>query len=455
MDKPKAALPVDLVDTSLPSAALAETNTQVSPGSALGMAEPANEEISLPEFRGIPLPRIAKALRHHDFRNFWAGNFLSNIGTWMQNIAQGWLVLRLTNSPFWLGVVGFAASAPMLIFTLPGGAIADNVNKRKLILITQSAMMVFAFILAALTYLQLVTVHYVVVLAFATGTAMALNTPTYQALVPQLLPREDLANGIALNSAQFNMSRVIGPTLGGFAMAYFGEAGNFLLNGLSFLAVIVALRRIRIPEVVSKSDEPLVERLKQGFRYVFGSPKMRPLVMLISISSFLALPYITFVPFFARDVLHVQEHGLGVLMAFSGLGAFAAAATMAYFGNLRHRERLVVFAGICYFVAIFAFCFSHNFFLSAALQLISGFSTIMMVANLNTLFQHIASDEMRGRAMSIYATAFLGLPPVGGLLAGSLTHYFSAPHTLAAMALVALVAYLIFYVATPQLRQID
>src|ERR1051326_683961 len=197
-----------------------------------------------PETTAIPLPRMARALRHRDFRLFWTGNFLSNIGTWMQNIAQGWLVLRLTNSAFWLGVVGFAASFPILLFALIGGVIADHVNKRKLLMITQSAMMTFAFAMAVLTWLHVINVQTIVLLALGTGIAMSLNTPSYQALVPQLLPREDLTNGIALNSAQFNMSRVIGPTLGGFAMALVGEGGNFFLNGLSFLAVLIALTRI-------------------------------------------------------------------------------------------------------------------------------------------------------------------------------------------------------------------
>ncbi len=203
----------------------------------------------------IPLPRLARALRHRDFRLFWTGNFLSNIGTWMQNIAQGWLVLQLTNSAFWLGMVGFCASIPILLFALIGGVIADHVNKRKLLMVTQSAMMIFAFIMAALAYIKvngrpLIKVEEIVFLALGTGIAMSLNTPAYQALVPQLVPRKDLTNAIALNSAQFNMSRVLGPTLGGFAMALFGVAGNFFLNGLSFLAVLIALTRIRYTEPV-------------------------------------------------------------------------------------------------------------------------------------------------------------------------------------------------------------
>src|ERR1043165_4121659 len=215
----------------------------VTDGAVTGGAVTDGAAATAPETTGIKIP-LARALRHRDFRLFWTGNFPSNIGTWVQNIAQGWLVLKLTNSAFWLGLVGFCSSIPILLFALIGGVIADHVNKRKLLMVTQSAMMTFAFAMAVLTWLHVINVATIALLALGTGIAMSLNTPSYQALVPQLLPREDLTNGIALNSAQFNMSRVIGPTLGGFAMALVGEGGNFFLNGLSFLAVLIALTRI-------------------------------------------------------------------------------------------------------------------------------------------------------------------------------------------------------------------
>src|SRR5215472_4020568 len=235
----------------------AATNAALIGAAVTAPAAPDTATLDADDTSIIQIPRLARALRHRDFRNFWLGNFLSNIGTWMQNIAQGWLVLKLTNSAFWLGVVGFSSSIPILFFALIGGVIADHVNKRKLLMITQSAMMIFAFTLAALTWLHHIDVYTIVLLALGTGIAMSLNTPGYQALVPRLLPREDLTNGIALNSAQFNMSRVIGPTLGGFAMALVGEGGNFFLNGLSFLAVLVALTRINYhdPAVSIESDD--------------------------------------------------------------------------------------------------------------------------------------------------------------------------------------------------------
>jgi predicted MFS family arabinose efflux permease len=403
----------------------------------------------------LKLPRMASALRHRDFRLFWAGNFLSNIGTWMQNIAQGWLVLHLTNSPFWLGVVGFASAIPILFFALIGGVIADHVNNRKLLLGTQSAMMVFAFAMAGLTWWNKINVASIALLALGTGIAMSLNTPSYQALVPRLVPREDLTNAIALNSAQFNMSRVIGPTLGGFAMALVGIAGNFFLNGLSFLAVLFALTQMRIPERQGPGEGHFWDKMKQGFAYVFRHPYMGPLVVLVAIGSLLAVPYLTFVPYFARDVLHSDARGLGVLMACSGVGSFFGAATIAYVGGIRRRGPFVVRSGVGFFAAIILFTFSRSFLLSCLFLMAAGYCMIIMVATVNALLQHLAEDPMRGRVMSIYSTAFLGLPPIGSLLAGLLARAISPAHALAGMSAVALVGSLAVFAKSAELRALD
>jgi MFS family permease len=403
----------------------------------------------------IELPRLARALRHRDFRLFWTGNFLSNIGTWMQNIAQGWLVLQLTNSAFWLGVVGFSSSIPILLFALIGGVIADHVNKRKLLMVTQSAMMTFAFTMATLTWLHHIGVYGIALLALGTGIAMSLNTPSYQALVPQLVPREDLTNAIALNSAQFNMSRVIGPTLGGFAMAVAGTAGNFFLNGLSFLAVLVALTRIRYHEPAIPREGHLWEKMKQGFAYVFSHPHMSSLVLLVAIGSLLAIPYLTFVPYFARDVLGSDEPGLGILMACSGAGAFLGAITIAWIPHLRRRGLFVARASAGLYAAIIAFTFSRNFYLSGFLLMAAGYCMIISVATINSLLQHLAEDHMRGRVMSIYSTAFLGLPPIGCLVAGSLARIVSAPHAIAGMSALALLGGLGVYWGRAGLRELD
>lgn len=444
-------------------------NTQPNPGATGGVR--GIDEIELPRADAADglaqgalidaaepavarLPRIAQALRHRDFRLFWAGNLLSNIGTWMQNVAQGWLVLDLTNSAFWLGVVGFAASIPILFFALIGGVIADHMNKRKLLMMTQSAMMVFAFIMSALAYSKKIRVYEIVLLALGTGIAMSLNTPTYQALMPQLVPKDDLTNAIGLNSAQFNMSRVVGPTLGGFAMSLVGAAGNFFLNGLSFLAVIVALSQIKSERRNPASEGRLWDKLKQGFAYVFARGEMLSLILVIAICSLLAIPFITFVPYFARDVLHVDARGLGILMACSGAGAFLGAATIAHRGRMPRPGVFLFCMGLVSFAAIIVFTFSRSFYFSGALLVLIGYCMISMIATINSMLQHLAEDYMRGRVMSIYSTAFLGLPPIGCLIAGSLARVFHAPHAIAGMAALAGVGSSIVFMMRKELREL-
>ena len=399
---------------------------------------------------------MVRALRNCDFRLFWGGNFLSNIGTWMQNVAQSWLVLTLTaNSAFWLGIVSFAGSIPFLVFTLFGGVVADRADKRRLLLVTQSVMMILAFVLATLTWFKVITVWEVVVLSFLNGMAMAMNAPSYQALVPRLVPREDLTNAIALNSAQFNLSRILGPTLGGYAMALFGMAGNFFLNGLSFLAVLWSLTRIQYPGEEEREHPSLLDSLRQGFTYLRGERQMYVLVWMTTVVSFFAIPFITFIPFFARMQLNVGETGLGWLLAASGFGAVVAAVLVAAFGVIRHRGKVVVIAGLFFFSAIIGFCYSHVFALSACCALVEGFSAILMISCFNIAIQHLSSDEMRGRVMSIYATSFLGLPPLGALLAGALSRYIPTGHVLAAMAATAAAIFIGFYMFSKPLRELD
>jgi MFS family permease len=425
-------------------------------------ADPAVEQAILaepeaPELRSTTqeLPRVLTSLRHLDFRYLWMGNFLSNIGTWMQNIAQGWLVLQLTDSAFWLGVVSFAAAAPLLVFTVIGGVIADRMDRRRLLLITQIAMMISALLLAALTWTERVTVGQIIVLAFLSGVAAALAAPAQQALVPQLVPRADLANAIGINSAQFNLSRVIGPTVGGFAMELFGVAGNFLLNGLSFLAVVVALRKMHCPALDSRDEGSLWERLAEGFRYVFRDRRMTVLLWIVVLFALLGIPALSFVPLFARNVLGVGERGLGVLMAFSGLGAFFAAVTFAYMGRPRRRGRVIAVAGSVCFSAIAAFALSLNFALSCAMLFLAGFAGIILVAIINVRLQHMAEDEMRGRTMSIYAMSYLGLPPLGSLLAGYLSRWTTAPRAIAGMAAGGLILFVLTMVRQRELRTLD
>jgi MFS family permease len=417
-----------------------------------------NEETIAPQIgpTTATMPRMIAALKHRDFRLFWFGNFLSNVGTWMQNVAQSWLVLQLApvNSAFWLGVIGFAASAPMLVFTILGGVIADRVDKRKLMYVTQISMMVLAFMMWGLTYFHHINVRLIVSLAFANGLAMALNTPAYQALVPQLVPRKDLTNAIALNSAQFNLSRVLGPTLGGFAMAAVGISGNFMLNALSFVAVLIALMQITYPPVYPPGETGLWETMNEGFRYLFERRDMSMLLLMTAFLSVLGIPYVTFVPLFAKDILYLDERGFGLLMAAAGIGAFLGAATIAYLHDIKTRGRFVMQSGLAFYVFVILFAFARNRVFSGLMLAGANYCMILMIATVNSLLQHLSADEMRGRVMSIYATAFLGFAPIGTLLAGSVADMFGAPKTIATMSAIAMVASVALYSTQPVLRKI-
>jgi MFS family permease len=409
----------------------------------------------LPEPETAELPQVIRALRNPNFRLFWSGNFLSNIGSWMQNVAQGWLVLTLTNSAFWLGVVGFAGSIPFLFFTLFGGVIADRVDKRRLLLVTQTVMMLLAFLLAGLTFFHSIGVWGVAAIAFGNGVALAMNAPSYQALVPKLVKREDLTNAIALNSAQFNMSRILGPTLGGYAMAVFGVAGNFLLNAISFVAVLWALLHIRYPDERRSREESMWSSLRSGFVYLRRNRQMFVLIGMTAAASFFGLPFITFIPYFAKIQLNAGESGLGWLLACSGLGAVLGALTVAFSGVIRHRGRVLTGCGIVFFLAIIGFSYSQHFALSEVLAFFEGYCGILMISCFNVSIQHLSSDEMRGRVMSIYSTSFLGLPPIGSLLADELSRHIPTGHALALMASAALLSFVCFFAFSRPLRELD
>jgi predicted MFS family arabinose efflux permease len=416
--------------------------------SPLGALEP-------PSARETKLPQAVRALRNPNFRLFWSGNFLSNIGTWMQNVGQGWLVLLLTNSAFWLGVVGFAGSIPFLIFTLFGGVIADRVDKRRLLLVTQTVMMLLAFTLAALAWFKVITVWEVAAIAFLNGVAMSMNAPSYQAMMPRLVKREDLTNAIALNSAQFNMSRILGPTLGGYAMAIFGVAGNFFLNGVSFLAMLWALTHIEYPDEKPARHESMWTSLRGGFAYLHENKQMLVMIWMTVAASLFGIPFLTFIPYFAKVQLHAGESGLGWLMAASGFGAVLGAMTIAISGMIRRRGLVLTLAGVLFFSAIVGFCYSHVFVLSQCLAFVEGYCGITMISCFNVSIQHLSSDEMRGRVMSIYATSFLGLPPLGALLAGELSRHIPTGHALAMMAGLAAAIYIGIYAFSKPLRELD
>jgi MFS family permease len=378
-------------------------------------------------------PKVFRALYNPNYRAFWIGSLLSNIGTWMQTVAQGWLVLQLTNSAFLLGVVGFTGMVPVLVFSLVGGVYADRFDRRHLLVATQTALMLLAFILGLLVSTGVVTVGHVLALSLLSGIASALSMPAYQAMVQDLVGRDDLMNAIALNSVQFNLSRVIGPAAAGVALGKIGVAGCFYVNAISFLAVILALLRIEFPHQgqAPPAAGSVWESVIEGMQYVWANRVILHLLSVVAAMSLWGLPYVTLLPIFARDILHRGATELGYLMSSSGVGAVMGALLLARLGDFSFKGRMVLAGGMMFALSVFAFALSKNYHLSLMFLLLAGWSLVSCVAVINTLIQKLVPSHVRGRVMSMYALAFLGLMPIGNLIAGTLAHFVGAPAALA------------------------
>ena len=380
-----------------------------------------------------------RALSHRNFRLFWTGAFLSNTGTWMQAVAQGLLVYHLTNSPFWLGVDGFMATAPGLLLTLLAGVFADLVDRRRLLLYTQIGAGLSALTLAVLVLTGVVHVWMILVLSFITGCCFAIAGPSYQAITVDLVEREDLANAIALNSTQFQFSRVVGPTLAGVALKVFGIAGCFFANALSFVAVIVSLNMVRFDEkktppapVHSVKDRRAVwQDLIEGLSYVRQRPRVFMLLLISGMTSLFGAPYLSMIPVYAKDVFQMDESGNSLLMGISGAGAFVGALVLAYLGNFKYKGWSVLSGAFGFALCLIGFAFSTQLIVSLAFIFGMGFAIVSCVAVVNTLLQQLVTDEMRGRVMSMFILSFIGTMPIGNLIAGAAAERFGAPRTLA------------------------
>jgi len=379
-----------------------------------------------------------RALSHRNFRLFWAGAFLSNTGTWMQAVAQGLLVYHLTSSPFWLGLDAFMSTAPGLLLTLLAGVFADLVDRRRLLLFTQVGAGLAALTLAILIATGIVHVWMILLLSFITGCCFAIAGPSYQAITLDLVEREDLANAIALNSTQFQFSRVVGPALAGVALKVFGLAGCFFANALSFVAVIVALMMVRfdekkmVPPAHSVKDSRAVwHDLVEGLRYVRRRPRVFMLLMISGITSLFGAPYLSMIPVYARDIFHMDESVNALLMGLSGAGAFIGALVLAYLGNFKYKGWSVLSGAFGFALCLIGFAYSTNLIISLAFIFGMGFAIVSCVAVVNTLLQQLVTDEMRGRVMSMFILSFIGTMPIGNFIAGAAAERFGAPHTLA------------------------
>jgi MFS family permease len=395
-----------------------------------------------------------RSLYHRDFSIFWAGNFLSNIGTWMQYVALGWVILLITNSPFLLGLNAFLAQVPSLFFALPGGAIADRLDRRKLMLITQTSMMLLALLLAVLTSVGRITITEILVISFLTGIASALNYPAYQAIIPDLIPRDDLMNGIALNSAQFNMSRAIGPTIAGLALGTLGAAACFYLNSASFLALIIGLMMITIPPLQKAPNPGFLNSMIEGIRYI---NRHRIIVVLLTVPAFLSLfglPFIVLMPAVARNMIGVGASGLGFLMGGAGLGAVAAALLIAARRTAEHRGRLILTSATLFSVALILLSRAHSFWVAFLLLSVMGGTIVGALTLANTTLQMTTPPELRGRVMAMYYIAMTGLMPFGSLQAGAVAQKISTRFALEFGGAVCLLYFLILQVSLNRLRQI-
>ena len=388
-----------------------------------------------PDTPAVPrsgLPATLRALKHRNFQLFFGGQLISVTGTWMQTVALSWLVYRLTGSTLLLGTVGFASQIPILLVAPLGGTMADRHDRQRIVIGTQVASMVLAFLLAALTLTGKVQVWHILVLATLLGVANAFDIPARQAFLGDMVGKEDLMNAIALNSTMFNGARIVGPAVAGVLVATIGEGWCFFANALSYVAVIVGLMTMRVRRPVQKppSGSPLTHIL-EGFRFVAHTRPIRAILLLLGLVSLVAMPYTVLMPVFADRILHGGARGLGILMSATGVGALLAALTLASRTGVRGLGRWVAYSCGGFGAALVLFASSRSFWLSAALLVPAGFCMMLQMASSNTLVQTMAPDHLRGRVMSVYSMMFMGMAPFGALMGGALADRLGAPLTVA------------------------
>ncbi len=376
-------------------------------------------------------PSLLAVLRHRPFSLFWVGNLISGVGIWMQNLTQGWLVLELSNSSFYLGLLGFASLIPTLILSLLGGVLADRIDRRRLLLATQTSLMLIALILAVLTWLGLISPWLIIWLALLSGIVVAMNSPAYQAVVPDLVPPEELTQAIALNSIQFNIARIAGHASAGAAVAMIGVAGCFLLNGLTYLVMIAVLSFITFSSRhIERDPVNLRSRFNEGIAHVIGSPDSRNLILLSASISLFGLPYFFFLPAFARDILEAGPQGLGLLTAAVSTGALVGGLLIPYMAIRFGKHRIVEVCAVGFWCSLIGFSLSRFYVLSCVLLIMLGIMLAITLSTSNNLLQEQTPPEKRGRTMSFQSLAVNGLAPVGAFLFGLLSESISAPSSL-------------------------
>jgi len=414
-----------------------EEETSVLP---IAGQEPKRGQLATLDTNGRGIPHTFRALRHRNFRLFLTGQIISLVGTWMQNVAQSWLVYRLTHSEWLLGTAWFCSQIAVFALGPLGGLAADRFSRHKLVIVTQTLSMLQAFALAALTLTHHVQVWHILALAVMLGTINAFDMPGRQALVVHMASQEDLINAISLNSAVFNAARVVGPGIAGLVVAAVGEGVCFLLNGVSFLAVIGCLLAMRLPAFEYRAGESPWRHLVEGFRFAWHHSIVRRVLGLMAAATLAGMPALVLMPFFADDIFHRGSRGLGFLMGAMGIGAVVGALTVARHTRIAALSRGMVLSGVITGLAYLAFAVSRNFFLSLAIVPVIGYSVMRQMASANTTIQTNIPDHYRGRIMALYSMTVVGLGPFGSLASGAIAGRFGARAAVVAGAVLALAA---------------
>jgi MFS family permease len=403
-----------------------------------------------------PPRRMLRALGSRNYRLYFTGQGISLVGSWMTRIATAWLVYRLTGSALLLGVVSFAGQIPTFVLAPFAGVLVDRVNRHRLLVLTQVLAMLQSFVLAGLTLTGVITVPMVIALAVFQGLINAFDLPARQSLLVELVDRrEDLANAIALNSSLVNGARLLGPSIGGVLIAAVGEGWCFFIDGASYIAVIASLRMMRIPAAgAPRAATRGLQQLAEGWRYVTGFAPVRSILVLLALVSLLGMPYSVLMPVIASTLLHGGPELLGVMMGASGIGALCGALYLARRNTVLGLGRVIVSMAALFGAGLLAFSFSRVAWLSAVCLVFVGFGMMVQMAASNTIIQTVVSDAMRGRVMSFYSMAFMGMAPFGGLMAGALAHRIGAPRTVAVSGAACLLAAAWFATRLPTLREV-
>ncbi|MFZ3085197.1 MAG: MFS transporter [Candidatus Hydromicrobium sp.] len=395
-------------------------------------------------------------MRYRNYRLFFAGQSISLVGTWMQMVAIGWLVYHLTNSALLLGLVGFFSQIPSFVLTPFTGVFVDRWNRHRILVITQTLSMIQAFALAFLTLTGTINILSIILLSLSLGLINSFDMPARQSFVIEMVEKkEDLPNAIALNSSLVNVARFIGPAVAGLLVAAVGEGFCFLINGISYVAVIIALLAMKVNKITKRvSINNIPKEIKEGFKYSFGFAPIRSILLLLGLVSLVGMPYTVLMPIFAKDILHGGAHTLGFLMAAAGIGALVGGIYLASRKSVLGLLKILTFATGIFGLGLIIFAFSKNLYFSLSMMLVSGFGMLLQIAASNTLLQTITEDDKRGRVMSFFTMAFMGMSPFGNLIAGAMADKIGAPNTVLISGVICIIGAIIFLTRLPSLRKI-